>query len=191
MKRDRVTQRIAEEAGRLLARGEAVSLDAARRKAAARLGARGSAELPSDAQVQAALHAYRDLFGSAAEASTAERGRVATEAMRFMADFGPEWAELPGHSTVQPDQPLRILLYSEDPDAPLHRLLDDGIRYRLRRDRLFRADHSAEPVDILVVDQDRLPVEFWTLAPRLRGTPLQDSPLGDPLPRTRLSALRD
>lgn len=189
MRHDRLTQRIADEAGRLLARDEAPTLDAARRKAALRLGARDPAQLPSDAQVQAALHAYRELFGTATAESPAERSRVAAEVMRFMADFRPELAESPGQPTVHPDQPLRILLYSEDPDAPLHRLLDEGIRHRLRRDRLFRGDHSAASVDVLVVDQGRLPVELWTLSPRLRGTPLQDSPLGDPLPRIRLSAL--
>lgn len=187
MKSSRLTQRIADEAARLLARGEAASLDAARRRVGGRIGVRDAAQLPGDAQISEALRAYRTLFGAPEAAPSARRLALATDAMRLMEAFSPELVEdtlpIPG-----PDErALRILVYSEDPDAPLHSLLETRRRYRVRRDRLLGPGQRVVDVDVLAVPGEPLAVEFWPLPEQLHGTPLRDSALGDPLSRRSLA----
>jgi hypothetical protein len=181
---DPITQRIADAAARLLARDEAATLDSARRKAAARLGLKSPSQLPDDRLILDALGAYRALF-CAPEPPAAPRWQAALEAMRFMADFRPELTETPSGPCL-PQQALSVLLYCEDPDAPLHRLLEAGLRHRIRRDALYRGDAGRVVVDVLRVDRDHLPVEFWPLPPSLRGVALGVSPHGEPLPRISL-----
>ena len=190
MNSTRMTQRIADEAARLLARQESPSLDAARRKAAARLGARSRADWPDDARIVAALQAYRTLFGGADDPTmVAERLALAEQAMRFMADFAPELAESAEQAADPAEAPLRILLYSEDPDGPLHRLMEAGMHFTQRRSRLLRGPGERVEVDVLVVRDQGLEVAFWPLQPNLRGAALSDSPLGDPLSRLGLAAI--
>lgn len=177
------SQRIAEEAARLLARDEASSVDHARRKAAARIGGKDPAQLPDDASIKAALTAYQSLFGGSREASvcTPQRLALAVDAMDFMRAFSPELAE--PDPPLADEAPLRILVYSEDPDAPLHHVLESGRRHRLRRDRLIEAGAAGVPVDVLELSAEPFMVEFWPLPASLRGRPLADSALGDPLQR--------
>ncbi|GIX34558.1 MAG: hypothetical protein KatS3mg126_0337 [Lysobacteraceae bacterium] len=188
MDRERLSRRIAEEAARLLARDEAATVDAARRKAARRLGVARPAELPTDAAIHEALRAYRALFGDPHRESAAERLREALEAMRWMSAFGPELAE-----PLDPASPgsgaIRILLYCDDPDAPLQRLMEAGMRWRQRRARLHGPRERVVTVDVLSVYAGMQEFEFWPLPRTLRGTPLRDAPLGDPLPRTSTGAV--
>lgn len=196
MSKVQTTDRIAQEAARLLATDEAASVDAARRKAAARIGIKDAAQLPDDAAIRAALAAYRALFSPPTsdpapepEEASAQRLALAVDAMRFMREFLPELAE---HDAALPDhQALRILVYSEDPDAPLHRLLDAGRRHRVRRERLIEgAGRQPLAVDVLEVAVERERVEFWPLPPRLRGARLADSVLGEPIRRHALAAVQ-
>lgn len=180
-----LTRRIAEEAARLLARNEAATLDAARRKAGSRLGATRPAQLPDDAAIRAALDRYRTLFGVPSEAP-GPRLQLAADAMAFMRGMQPELAEALDGTNVDASAPLRILLYADDPDAALHRLLDAGRRHRIRRSRLLHGAREAVEVDVLEVDVDGTQVEFWPLRPALRHQPLQDAAHGAPLPRHRL-----
>lgn len=170
----------------MLARDEAASLDSARRKAAARLRAKAPAQWPDDQQILDALSAYRTLFGAPGQApGQGSRWHAALEAMRFMAAFRPELGESPAGPAL-PQQALRVLLYSEDPDAPLHRLLEAGVRHRLRRASLHRSSGAHVVVDVLLVASDDLLIEFWPLPPSLRGVTLSVSPLAEPLPRIGL-----
>lgn len=195
MSKAQITDRIAQEAARLLAHDEAASVDAARRKAAARIGIKDPAQLPDDQTIRAALATYRALFGEqlhapaagAAEASE-QRLELAIDAMHFMREFEPELAE--ADPALGAGQALRILIYSEDPDAPLHRLLDAGRRHRLRRERLIESGRSSITVDVLEVRVEEQALEFWPLPVALRGRILADTPHSDPLRRQSLAALR-
>ncbi|MCK7594552.1 hypothetical protein [Pseudomarimonas salicorniae] len=189
MKDNQTARRVAIEAARLVARDEAASIDAARRKAARRLGIRDSALLPDDGMVREELSAYRGLFGGEARSDPA-RLQLALDAMEFMRQFQPELAEDPDLPLTQADLALRILLYSEDPDAPVQHLLSAGRRHRIRRARLLKARRDPLDVDVIEVTVEAERVEFWPLPARMRGEPLFDAALGEPLPRTRLARLR-
>ena len=80
---------VAQEAARLLAGGEQVDIDQARRKAAARLGIRDEGELPDATQIREALAERQRLFGAAPAPALGLLRDAALQAMAFLAAFDP------------------------------------------------------------------------------------------------------
>ena len=186
-------QRVAREAAQLLAETGSDDLSWARRKAAARLGARDDAALPGSDEILAALREHRQLFGG--DPAAAERGgrrqrhEAALEAMHYFADLEPRLVD-PDRVDTGPDAPLRLHLHADDPDAVARRLLERGVpaRQRVRTVRLDRErgvdvpawtfDAGGVPFELL-----QLPLSALRQAPR---DPLDDRPLE----RASIAALR-
>lgn len=176
--------RIAVEAARLLAREEAASPDRARRKAAQRLGYDLPALLPSEAEVLQALRDYQRVFGEAADLPDLEHlQRAATEALAHFADFDPELCSGIAEEPPRRERQIQLLLYSDDPDAPLHRLLDAGLAHRTRRGSLHAEGLGTLQVDHLDVAVGEVEFRLTTLPRRCRTLRLRSRADGEPLPR--------
>jgi len=186
--------RIAAEAARLLAREEASTPDRARRKAAQRLGYAAPSLWPSEAEVQQALRDYQRVFGEPTDLPTLERLLdAATEALAHFADFDPEVCSGIAGQPPRRERQIQLLLYSDDPDAPLHRLLEAGLAHRTRRGSLHAEGLGVLQVDHLEVAVGGVEFRLSPLPRRLRGLRLRPRPDAEPLPRlgaTRLAALR-
>lgn len=181
--------RIAAEAARMLARGEASSGERARRKAARKLGIDEPSLQPSDAEVAEALRDYQRLFGEADDLpSLAQLEQAAGEALQHFAGFTPE---LCGGLAEQPprrEPVIHLLLYVDDPDAPLHRLLEEGIPHRVRRGSLYADGLGALSVDHLELTAGGVDILLTPLPLRCRGAALRRSVHAEPLPRVGASS---
>jgi hypothetical protein len=176
--------RIAAEAARLLAREEAASPDRARRKAAQRLGYDLPALLPSEAEVLQALRDYQRVFGEAADLPALEDlQRAASEALAHFADFDPELCSGLAEEPPRRERRIQLLLYSDDPDAPLHRLLEAGLAHRTRRGSLHAEGLGTLQVDHLDVAVGGVEFRLTPLPRRCRALRLRARAGGEVLPR--------
>lgn len=176
--------RIAAEAARLLAREEAASPDRARRKAAQRLGFDLPALLPSEAEVLQALRDYQRVFGEAPDLPPLELlERAAGEALAHFSDFDPEVCSGIAEAPPRRERQIQLLLYSDDPDAPLHRLLEAGLAHRTLRGSLHAEGLGRLAVDHLDVVVGGVEFRLTPLPPRCRTRKLRLRAEGEPLPR--------
>ena len=184
-----VRLRVAEEAARLLLEGGHEDLEAARRKAAERLGLRDPALLPGGDEIREALRGRQRLFQAGSGVDLARLRQAALDAMAFFTEFEPR---LVG-PVLDGDPAATIVtlhLHADDPDQVALQLRERGIpaRQRLRRLRLER-DAGAE-VPAWEFAADGIAFELLVLPLRsLRQPPLD--PLDDrPMARAGAAALR-
>jgi hypothetical protein len=135
-------QLVAQEAARLLASGEQVDIDQARRKAAARLGVRDETALPDAALVREALAERQRLFGGGPAPALGRLRDAALQAMVFLAAFDPRLAGPVLEGTAGGRTGVLLHLHPQDPDDVARFLHDQRIpaesgvrRMRLDRDR--------------------------------------------------------
>lgn len=135
-------QRVAQEAARLLASGEQVDIDQARRKAAARLGVRDETALPDAALIREALAERQRLFGGGPAPALGRLRDAALQAMAFLAAFDPRLAGPVLEGTAGERAGVLLHLHPLDPDDVAHFLHEQRIpaeagvrRMRLDRDR--------------------------------------------------------
>lgn len=183
-------QQVADEAARLLMEGGADSPEAARRKAAARVGVRDEAVLPGSDEIREALAARQRLFPTTAGPDLRRMREAALEAMAFLSAFDPRLTGPVLDGTAGPNTAVTLHLHADDPDA-LARLLQDQripARQRSRRLRLERGQGSEVPAWEFVADG--IGFELLLLpASALRHAPLD--PLDDrALERASTAAVR-
>lgn len=183
-------QRVAQEAARLLASGEQVDIDQARRKAAARLGERDDNALPDAQQVREALGERQRLFGGGPAPVLGRLRDAALQAMSFLSAFDPRLTGPVLEGTATERSGVVLHLHPQDPDDVARFLHDQripaesGVR-RIRLDRDRRVDQpcwhfTADGVDF----------ELVVLPPSaLRQAPLEPTE-ATPLPRASAAALR-
>lgn len=145
---------VAEEAARLLMEGAADSPEAARRKAAARIGVRDEAVLPTGDDIREALAARRRLFPTATDPDPRRMREAALEAMAFFAAFDPRLAGAALDGSPGPDAVVILHLHCDDPDVIARLLQDQRIpaRQRSRRLRLERGQAVEVPAWDFVAD---------------------------------------
>ena len=152
---------VAQEAARLLASGEQVDIDQARRKAAARLGVRDETALPDASAIRAALAERQRLFGGGPAPALGRLRDAALQAMAFLAAFDPRLAGPVLEGTAGDRTGVLLHLHPQDPDDVARFLHDQripaeaGVR-RMRLDRERSVDQpcwhfTADGVDFELV----------------------------------------
>jgi hypothetical protein len=166
-------RRVAVEAARLISETGLRDYGQARRKAAARCGARHEAELPRNPEIDAALREHQSLF-QAADQPRILRGlrEAAREAMRFFAGFEPRLvgAVLDGsadrHSAVclhlHVDRINAVIAHLHD-HAIAFEEIDRKLRYAGNRTETFPAFRFA--ADGVAFDITVLPLDALRQAP--------------------------
>jgi hypothetical protein len=134
--------RVADEAARVMSEHGIRDFALAKRKAAERLGLRGRAALPSNAQVQERLVARQRLFEpDELGARIAKLRRLATDVMAQLEEFRPKLvgAVLDGTATI--NSAIELHVFSDSPElvaaaleAAGSRLYDSQRRYRFGPD---------------------------------------------------------
>jgi hypothetical protein len=184
----RMRDLLAQEAGRLMAEGGLKDFFAAKRKAAERLGATDTRNMPSNEEIEAALRRYQALFyGERQAEQVASLRRHALEAMRFFADFEPRLVGSVLKGTADWHSEITLQVFADPPEEVQLFLLDKGIPYRHSERRLRYHEDKVElfPAYRFVVDGA---VEFEvTVIPRdrLKRPPLS-SVDGRPMARATL-----
>jgi len=186
-------QRIAEEAARLIATEGIRDYRLAKRKAAERLGAPETRNLPANREIEAALVRYQSLFQAEAHAEVLSRlRRIAMEAMRFFAPFSPRLTGSVLSGTASEYSDVNLHLFAETPEEVVFHMQQHGLPYDEDQRRFRYERHGPQhlyPVLRFVVSDT--PVEA-VIFPRdgIRQAP-RSSLDGRPMARASLERLEE
>jgi hypothetical protein len=182
---NRLTERLAYEAARILCEEAALDYRSAKLKAAQRLGA-GNGALPDNAEIQAAVIAYQRLYGGREYAERLRALRAtAVRAMRLLAEFRPRLVGAVASGAITAAHRVQLHGFGEKPEALDLFLESRGIPYR-QDDRSYRyPDGSDERVPLARFEAGEVGVDVAMFADdELRRLPLAPS---DGLPMKRLN----
>ena len=129
-RRDLMREQLAHQAAKLMAEGGITDHAHAKRKAARQLGASDTHHLPSNEEINAALHSFRNLFQSESHPGILLQLREeALASMRMLEEFHPylTGSVLNGTAGVQSD--INLMLFSDDAKAVLLFLLKHNIEF--------------------------------------------------------------
>lgn len=141
-------QRIAQEAARLIVNEGIRDYLVAKRKAAERLGAPDTQNLPRNIEVEAELAAYQRLFQERDQPRRLRQLRAAAlEAMRFFARFAPRLTGSVLSGTAGEHSDINLHLFADSPEEVHLFLLEANVPYEQsqRRLRLERDDYASYP----------------------------------------------
>lgn len=187
-----IRQHLAQEAARILAESGGRDYQNAKRKAAQRLGAPETRNLPSNQEIEQALAEYQRLFAADTQPEQLARLRdAALEAMQLFSDFEPRLVGAVLNGTADQHSAVELHLFADPPEAVLFFLMDRHIPYQesQRRVRYDRNGVTVQPVYRFVAGDT--PVDLTVFARSgLRQAPL--SPVdGKPMQRASLQTLME
>jgi hypothetical protein len=183
-------QRIAMEAARILAESGRTDYQAAKRKAATRLGAPETRNLPSNLEIEEALAEHHRLFnGDTQPARLRQLREAALEAMQFFERFQPRLVGSVLSGTAAVHAEVQLHLFAGTPEEVAFFLVDWEIPYKEaeRRFRFGREQYAELPAYRFMAGD--VPIEV-TVFPTdgLRKPPL--SPVdGRPMQRGTLATV--
>lgn len=188
----RMRQLVAQEAARVMAEEGVSDYLVAKRKAAERLGAPDTRNLPRNREIQDALIDHQRLFGGAEqEALVRELRHAAVEAMRFLQRFQPRLVGSVLQGTATEHSDINLHLFAETPEELVLFLMEHDIPFESaeRRFRFGREEYVNIPVYRLVAGDTAIDLSVFPLK-GLREAPR--SPVdGQPMERSGISALQE
>lgn len=129
-KRDLMREQLAHQAARLMAEGGITDHAFAKRKAARQLGASDTHHLPSNQEVDEALHSYRALYQRDSHPDILRLLREeALATMRLLAEFHPYLTGSVLNGTAGAQSDINLMLFSDDSKAVLLFLLKHNIPF--------------------------------------------------------------
>ncbi len=129
-RRDLMREQLAHQAARLMAEDGITDYAFAKRKAAKQLGAADTHHLPSNQEVDDALHSYRALYQHDSHPSILHQLREeALAAMRMLEPFQPYLTGSVLSGTAGERSDINIMLFSDDAKAVLLFLLKHNLEF--------------------------------------------------------------
>ena len=129
-KRDLMREQLAHHAARLMAEGGITDHAFAKRKAARQLGASDTQHLPSNQEVDDALHSYRALYQHNSHPGILRQLREeALATMRLLAEFHPYLTGSVLSGTAGEQSDINLMLFSDDTKAVLLFLLKRNLKF--------------------------------------------------------------
>jgi hypothetical protein len=129
--RDRLRAAIANEAARIIHDSGQHDYNAARTKAAHRLGCKDQKRLPNNIEIEQALVEYQQLFSADEQQhSLHELRQLALDAMSSLEMFSPRLVGPVLRGSANSQSVLQLHLFSDSPELIAHFLFDRGIPYR-------------------------------------------------------------
>lgn len=188
----RVRLLVTQEAARIMAQEGISDYLVAKRKAAERIGAPDTRNLPGNREIQEALIEYQRLFGGSERPALLRKLReVAVEAMQFLERFQPRLVGSVLHGTATEHSDVNLHLFADTPEELAIFLMDHDIPHEVgeRRFRFGRDNYVNVPVfrllaGDLTVDLAVFPRNGLREAPRSRID-------GQPMERAAIAAVRE
>jgi hypothetical protein len=180
-------QRITAEAARIMAEEGVRDFQAAKRKAAERVGVSEHRHLPTNEEIHEALAQHLNLFHGDQLAANARRLRqVALDAMRFLHAFDPRIVGPVLTGTVTPTSEIQLHISADTPEEIALFLTDHDIQFRLAERRVRFGGDRYQIISAFHFDADGSAIEVCVFDRRAaRETPL--SPVdGRPMRRANL-----
>ncbi|MBI5626166.1 MAG: nucleotidyltransferase domain-containing protein [Nitrosomonadales bacterium] len=129
-KRDLMREQLAHQAAKLMAEDGITDHAFAKRKAARQLGAADTQHLPSNQEVDEALHSYRALYQHDSHPGILRQLREeALSSMRLLAEFHPYLTGSVLSGTAGEQSDINLILFSDDAKAVLLFLLKHKIDF--------------------------------------------------------------
>ena len=129
-KRDLMREQLAHQAAKLIAEGDITDFAFAKRKAARQLGAGDTQHLPSNQEVEQALHSYRALYQHDSHPVILDQlRREALDAMKRLEEFSPYLTGSVLHGTAGGHSDINLMVFSDDSKAVLLFLLRHKIAF--------------------------------------------------------------
>lgn len=123
-------EQLAHQAARIIAEEGIADFAFAKRKAAKQLGAADTQHLPSNDEVEIALHSYRALYQSDSHPDILRELREeALAAMQMFAEFNPYLTGSVLSGSAGEDSDINLMLFSDDAKAVLLSLLKNNIDF--------------------------------------------------------------
>lgn len=149
----RLRREVAAEAARILATEGQRSYRAAKEKAAQRKGLSPRVSLPSNAEIEAALKSWQQLYGGDSHAQSLRAlRRVAVSAMKFFSRFRPKLVGPVLEGTADRHSRISLHLFSDEPDEVPRFLLEQGLPFTQESRRIRWHDGSFRDLEIVVVE---------------------------------------
>ncbi|MDM7322161.1 MAG: hypothetical protein P3W87_002530, partial [Gammaproteobacteria bacterium] len=138
---DRRTQ-WAEQAARLMAEGQGLDCESAKRKAAAKIGCVPGRDEPSCDEVEEQLRGYQHLFRPHQPKVLRRLRQEAVKAMRFLKDFEPRLVGSVLSGTADHNSPITLHLFADTPEQVMFHLLNANMPFREGQRNLRYRDGS-------------------------------------------------
>jgi hypothetical protein len=189
-RRRAIRQRIAAEAGRLLATQGVGDTREAIRRAARTVGESGEQAWPTHGEVIDKQREYQRLFLSGTQPDALRKLReAATQAMEFLAGFEPRLYGAVLDGSADEGHPVRLQVFSEDPEGFARFLHEQGWPAEPFELRVALNREQSEKFLAWRFAAGGVPFEIVALPPEcLRQSPLD--PDGRPMARASLAQLR-
>lgn len=130
LRRDLMREQLAHQTARIIAEEGIADFAFAKRKAAKQLGAADTQHLPSNDEVEIALHSYRALYQSDSHPDILRELREeALAAMQMFAEFNPYLTGSVLSGSAGEDSDINLMLFSDDAKAVLLSLLKNNIDF--------------------------------------------------------------
>lgn len=130
LRRDLMREQLAQQAAKLMAEDGITDHAFAKRKAARQLGASDTQHLPSNQEVDDALHSYLILYQQEAHPDVLHQLRdEALHAMRLLAPFHPYLTGSVLSGTAGEHSDINLMLFSDDEKAVLLFLLKNNLEF--------------------------------------------------------------
>ena len=187
--RNDIRSRITHLAARLMAEDGIEDYALAKRKAARQAGAPGSRQLPTNEEIDAALHLYQQLYQEHTyRARLRELRARAVAAMQEFAQFNPylTGSVLNGNAGKFAD--INLLLFTDNVKAVVLFLIDNRIPYKTAQIRLY-AGQEPRIAPVFAVDDAGIEVKLTVLSEHDLRLPLKTSLEGRAMDRAKLKAV--
>lgn len=181
---------VAVEAARIIATEGQQNYHAAKKKAAARLGASGRMALPSNTEVQDALLRHQELYGGIAHVENLEQLRsTAVQAMYYLESYHPRLVGSVLDGTAGEHSRITLHIFSDSIESVILHFLNKGIPFSQEQRKIRWYDGEHRFIPLLVFEWDDATVELMIFdRVHLRQAP--PSPIdGKPQQRATLAEL--
>jgi hypothetical protein len=165
---------VAQEAARLMSEHGIRDYHHAKLKAAERLGIVDTQALPRNNEIEDALREHQRLFHADSQPQALRaRREAAVEAMRFLREFDTRLVGAVLEGTADEHSAVCLHVYSDDPEAPVLFLREQGIPLETQTRRLRWSPTEQSEHTVLLFGADGIPFDITVLPmDALRQAPL-------------------
>jgi hypothetical protein len=169
LRRDLMREQLAHQAARIIAEEGVADFAFAKRKAAKQLGAADTQHLPSNEEVEIALHTYRALYQSDTHPDILRELREeALAAMQMFAEFNPYLTGSVLSGSAGEDSDINLMLFSDDAKAVLLSLLKNNIDFEDGEWRIRIGGHDEIVPSYTLTGESGVPIHIVVLPENMR-----------------------
>lgn len=188
---ERMRQQLAQEAARIMAEEGVSSFAIAKHKAAQRLHAEDTHNLPRNDEIRTALTDYLRLFKADSQPRHLHRLRaIACRLLQQFARFEPRLTGAVLDGTAGEFSGITLHLFAEPVERVRLFLLDEAIRHEIGNQRLSLANGTMVDIPAFKIEAEDVPVSLLVFDLNGQREAPRDPATGRPMQRANLATVR-